>query len=346
MDGRGEVVEMEELGGRIVLAEPLAESGRQRASEVRRAVGRHRHDRPQHGHRPAGALPTPPVGHRLGGGELPGVDELDVGSQDGVLGERHRVVRPGAVDHRRRHEHEVVGVAGDRLGERLVDPLGDVLPAAGAGVGIAGAEVDDDVDRPGRRRQGDRRVGLEAGEDASAEVALGAADRHGDRSVSHVHGHAHARRTVQGARTLVASDRMSDGQPPAERPGDDDPQEPPNPFAGLPLFGDLAKALAGQGPLNWDAARQFAVMGATGGDARGERQPRAALRLRGPRPASPGMHVADVIGLSHELGEVRAVTRSQWATETLEAYRHLFTEMAASLGRAAETRRRRAATTR
>ena len=25
-----------------------------------------------------------------------------------------------------------------------------------------------------------------------------------------------------------------------------------NPFANLPLFGDLSRALAGQGPLNWD----------------------------------------------------------------------------------------------
>ena len=37
------------------------------------------------------------------------------------------------------------------------------------------------------------------------------------------------------------------------QPGDD-------PFANLPLFGDLAKALSGQGPLNWDAARQFAAL--------------------------------------------------------------------------------------
>ena len=55
---------------------------------------------------------------------------------------------------------------------------------------------------------------------------------------------------------------MSDAQPPGRRRR---PTEPSNPFAGLPLFGDLAKALAGQGPLNWDAARQFALMGATGG---------------------------------------------------------------------------------
>jgi putative hydrolase len=129
---------------------------------------------------------------------------------------------------------------------------------------------------------------------------------------------------------------MSDGQPPAERPGDDEPQEPVNPFAGLPLFGDLAKALAGQGPLNWDAARQFALMGATGGTPEANVGPELRFAYEDLARIAR-MHVADVIGVSRTLGEVRVVTRSQWATETLEAYRHLFTEMAASLGRAAET---------
>ena len=36
------------------------------------------------------------------------------------------------------------------------------------------------------------------------------------------------------------------------------PEERPDPFAGLPIFGDLSRALAGQGPINWEAARQFA----------------------------------------------------------------------------------------
>ena len=48
---------------------------------------------------------------------------------------------------------------------------------------------------------------------------------------------------------------------------DDDPGESIDPFAGLPLFGDLARALSGQGPLNWDAARQFALIAASGGGA-------------------------------------------------------------------------------
>ena len=46
---------------------------------------------------------------------------------------------------------------------------------------------------------------------------------------------------------------------------DDEPGESIDPFAGLPLFGDLSRALSGQGPLNWDAARQFAVIAASGG---------------------------------------------------------------------------------
>ena len=34
-----------------------------------------------------------------------------------------------------------------------------------------------------------------------------------------------------------------------------------DPFSNMPLFGDLSRALSGQGPLNWDAARQFALLG-------------------------------------------------------------------------------------
>jgi len=128
---------------------------------------------------------------------------------------------------------------------------------------------------------------------------------------------------------------MGDGQPPAQPPGQD-PDEPSNPFAGLPLFGDLAKALAGQGPLNWDAARQFALMGATGGSPEVNVSPEQRFAYDDLARIAR-MHVADVMGISREPGEVRAVTRSQWATETLEAYRHLFTEMAAALGRTDET---------
>jgi len=112
---------------------------------------------------------------------------------------------------------------------------------------------------------------------------------------------------------------------------DESPEERPDPFSGLPLFGDLAKALSGQGPLNWDAARQFAQLGASGGTAEPNVTPDVRLRYE-ELARIARLHVGDVIGLSPELGDVRAVTRTQWAAETLEAYRHLFTEMATALG--------------
>ena len=112
---------------------------------------------------------------------------------------------------------------------------------------------------------------------------------------------------------------------------DESPEERPDPFSGLPLFGDLAKALSGQGPLNWDAARQFAQLGASGGTAEPNVTPDVRLRYE-ELARIARLHVGDVIGLSPELGDIRAVTRTQWAAETLEAYRHLFTEMATALG--------------
>lgn len=114
---------------------------------------------------------------------------------------------------------------------------------------------------------------------------------------------------------------------------DQSPEGLPDPFSGLPLFGDLSKALAGQGPLNWDAARQFAQLGASGGEPEANVGPEVRIAYQ-TLSGIARMHVADVTGVDHELGEVRAVTRTQWAADTLEAYRHLFTEMATALGAA------------
>lgn len=110
---------------------------------------------------------------------------------------------------------------------------------------------------------------------------------------------------------------------------DDVPDE--DPFSSLPLFGDLAKALSGQGPLNWDAARQFAHLGATGGTTELNVDPaRRAEYADLARIAA--MHVNDVTGLETTFPEPTLVTRGQWAQSTLEAYRPLFTELATSLG--------------
>jgi putative hydrolase len=120
---------------------------------------------------------------------------------------------------------------------------------------------------------------------------------------------------------------MSEGSSPEERPDD--------PFSSLPMFGDLAKALAGQGPLNWDAARQFAQLGATGGAAEPNVDP--AVRLAyADLSRLAWYHVADSIGTEDAAPEPQTVTRSQWASGTLDAYRHLFTEMATALSTPAD----------
>jgi putative hydrolase len=107
-----------------------------------------------------------------------------------------------------------------------------------------------------------------------------------------------------------------------------------NPFENLPMFGDLARALAGQGPLNWDAARQFAGLAATGGAAEANIDPTLRIKL-GELAQIAEMHVRDLTGFDGPSPEVVPITSGAWAQRTLEAYRPLFTELATSLGQPA-----------
>src|SRR5215218_8199556 len=116
-----------------------------------------------------------------------------------------------------------------------------------------------------------------------------------------------------GAYTGVASIVMADdsgsdeGNVPEERGGGDTP----NPFSAFPMFGDIARALQGQGPLNWDAARQFALLGATEGAPEHNVDP--AVRITYAALAQiAGMHVNDVTGSDTVFPEPRIVTRGQW----------------------------------
>ena len=111
----------------------------------------------------------------------------------------------------------------------------------------------------------------------------------------------------------------------ADGPGSD------NPFENLPMFGDLARALSGQGPLNWDAARQFAALAANGGEAEVNIDPSVRIKL-GELAQIAALHVRDLTGFDGPSPEVLPVTSGAWAQRTLEAYRPLFTELATSLG--------------
>ncbi|MBI5090606.1 MAG: zinc-dependent metalloprotease [Actinobacteria bacterium] len=105
-----------------------------------------------------------------------------------------------------------------------------------------------------------------------------------------------------------------------------------NPFANLPMFGDLAKALAGQGPLNWEAARQFAVLSSTGGTSESNVDPSVRMAYDS-LTTIVDMHVRDVTALDPPRVSLELTTPGVWAQRTLEAYRPLFTDLAVSLGR-------------
>jgi putative hydrolase len=100
------------------------------------------------------------------------------------------------------------------------------------------------------------------------------------------------------------------------------------------MFGDLARALSGQGPLNWDAARQFAGLAASAGAAEVNIDPTIRIKL-GELAQIAEMHVRDLTGFDGPSPEVLPVTSGAWAQRTLEAYRPLFTELATSLGQPA-----------
>lgn len=105
-----------------------------------------------------------------------------------------------------------------------------------------------------------------------------------------------------------------------------------NPFGGMPFFGDLAKAMASQGPLQWDVARQVAMMTAThGANSEDNVDPDSRISVERLVPIAE-MHVRD--STSIDLGgntAVQVVNRSLWTHLTLDAYKPMFENLAQSL---------------
>jgi putative hydrolase len=112
-----------------------------------------------------------------------------------------------------------------------------------------------------------------------------------------------------------------------------------NPFEGMPFLGDLARMLQSQGPVSWDAARQFATQVASEGAVEASPEPMERLRLEELSRVAE-LRVADVTGLpTSTTGAVVTlvpVTRTEWARRTLDAYRPLLEHLSASLSAAAE----------
>lgn len=106
-----------------------------------------------------------------------------------------------------------------------------------------------------------------------------------------------------------------------------------NPFEGMPFLGDLAKLLMSSGPVNRDLARQLAVWIAAEGQPEANVDPLDRMRLEELARVAE-MHVGTSTGLDTTSGgllTVLPVTRSEWATRTLDAYAPLLEALATSL---------------
>jgi putative hydrolase len=105
-----------------------------------------------------------------------------------------------------------------------------------------------------------------------------------------------------------------------------------NPFGSF--LGDMMKMFLSDGPLNWQLARQAALVSATGGESEPNVDPLDRLRLEQLLRVAD-LHVTDATGLSTAqaggIVTVRTVTRAEWAYHTLDAYRPLFEALATAL---------------
>jgi putative hydrolase len=125
---------------------------------------------------------------------------------------------------------------------------------------------------------------------------------------------------------------MSDSGLPG--PGGNDPFGDDNPFKGMPIFGDLAKLFQQQGPVNWDAARQLAFSIAVGETSEPNVDPLDRIKIEQLARVAE-LQIANATGLATSVTgrgvTVVPVTRSQFAQQTLDAYRPLFEQLAGSL---------------
>lgn len=108
------------------------------------------------------------------------------------------------------------------------------------------------------------------------------------------------------------------------------PQDP-NDFSasGIPFFDQIAKAMSSAGPVQWDMARQFAMMTATNSSAEPNVEPTSRISTLQLATVAD-LHVRDVTGLptsdTTEPPAVDVVKRSTWVHHTIEAFKFYFSD--------------------
>ena len=99
--------------------------------------------------------------------------------------------------------------------------------------------------------------------------------------------------------------------------------------SGIPFFDQIAKAMSSAGPVQWDMARQFAMMTATNSNVEPNVEPTARIAVQQLSPVAD-LHVRDVTGLSTsdttQPPVIDVVTRSTWTHHTLDAFKFYFSD--------------------
>lgn len=107
-----------------------------------------------------------------------------------------------------------------------------------------------------------------------------------------------------------------------------------NPFNN-PLFAQFRKAMSAQGPLQWDVARQTALMAATDGGATSNVDPQRRIRLEGLAEVVR-MRATEVAGWqAGEPPRLEVVNRATWVQHALDDWRPYFDALARAIGGAA-----------
>lgn len=105
-----------------------------------------------------------------------------------------------------------------------------------------------------------------------------------------------------------------------------------NPFEGI--FGDLARLLGAtsSGPLNWDVARQIALMIAGEGTTETNVDPVDRIKVEELGRLAE-MHVSQASALDPRIAEITSVNHVEWAARTLDDWRSILERMAVALAR-------------
>jgi putative hydrolase len=107
--------------------------------------------------------------------------------------------------------------------------------------------------------------------------------------------------------------------------------ESPNPFNN-PLFAQFQRAMSAQGPLQWDVARQTALMAATEGVTEHNVDPQRRIAVESLANVAR-MHVAEMTGLATPAAvPLDVVGRATWANLTLQAWKPYFDALAQAIG--------------